>query len=79
MSVSQTDIIDFAGIDEATGDLRLTISDHLPWDQDEGDHLLILQDNSTRTSASSKAAKCSRRSLTQRDVVSSSIWSGSFH
>ncbi|MBY3176694.1 hypothetical protein HFO42_04580 [Rhizobium leguminosarum] len=44
MSVSQTDIIDFAGIDEATGDLRLTISDHLPWDQDEGDHLLILQD-----------------------------------
>jgi hypothetical protein len=43
MSVDQTDTIDFATIDKATGDLWLTISDHLPWDENEGDHLSLLQ------------------------------------
>lgn len=43
MSVDQTDTIDFATIDNASGELWLTISDHLPWDQNEGEHLVILQ------------------------------------
>ena len=44
MSIDQTNTIDFATIDKASGDLWLTISDHLPWDDDEGSHLLFLQD-----------------------------------
>ncbi len=43
MSVDQTDAIDFATIDKASGDLWLTISDHLPWDENEGNHLVLLQ------------------------------------
>ncbi len=43
MSVDQTDKIDFATIDKATGDLWLTISDHLSWDEDEGKHLVLLE------------------------------------
>jgi len=44
MSVEQTDTIDFASIDKASSDLWLTISDHLPWDENEGNHLILLQD-----------------------------------
>jgi CRP-like cAMP-binding protein len=44
MSVDQTNTIDFVSIDKASGDLRLTISDHLPWDENEGNHLLLLQE-----------------------------------
>ena len=43
MSVDQADTIDFATIDKVSGDLRLTISDHLPWDENEGNHLVLLQ------------------------------------
>jgi hypothetical protein len=43
MSVDQTNTIDFATIDKASGDLWLTISDDLPWGENEGDHLAILQ------------------------------------
>jgi len=43
MSVEQTDTVDFVGVDRATGDLLLTISDHLAWDEGEGEHLLLLQ------------------------------------
>jgi hypothetical protein len=43
MSNDQTNSVDFATVDEASGDLWLTISDHLPWDQDEGSHLTFLQ------------------------------------
>jgi hypothetical protein len=42
MSVEQTDKVDFIGVDDATGDVALGISDHLEW-ADE-DHLRILQD-----------------------------------
>jgi hypothetical protein len=43
MSVDQTDTIDLATIDEASGDLWLTISDHLSWEENEGNHLILLQ------------------------------------
>ena len=43
MAVDQTDVIDFVTIDRASGDLWLTISDHLPWDENETSHLEILQ------------------------------------
>jgi hypothetical protein len=44
MSVDQTNTIDFVTIDKASGDLWLTISDHLPWEENEGAHLVLLQD-----------------------------------
>ncbi len=43
MSIVQTHQIVFAIVDRASGDLWLTISDHLPWDENEGNHLLLLQ------------------------------------
>jgi hypothetical protein len=43
MSIDQTDAIDFATVDKASGDVWLTISDHLPWNENESDHLVLLQ------------------------------------
>jgi hypothetical protein len=43
MSIDQTDTIDFTALDKASGDLWLTISDHLPWEENEDDHLVLLQ------------------------------------
>jgi hypothetical protein len=42
MSIDQPDTIDLATIDTASGDLWLSISDHLPWNESEGDHLVVL-------------------------------------
>jgi len=44
MSIDQTDRVDFISVDKASGDVWLTVSDHLPWDEDEGTHLVLLQD-----------------------------------
>lgn len=43
MSILQQSTIDFASIDKASGELWLTISDHLPWGDDESAHLILLQ------------------------------------
>jgi len=43
MSIEQTDTIDFANVDRASGDLWLTVSDYLRWDENDGDHLDLLQ------------------------------------
>lgn len=43
MSVDQSDSVDAIGVDNDTGQLVLTISDHLTW-SDEGEHLLLLQE-----------------------------------
>jgi hypothetical protein len=43
MSIDQTDIVDFVSIDQGTDALMLTISDHLPWGDEEGPHLQLLQ------------------------------------
>lgn len=44
MPIEETEVVDFVDIDCESGDVRLTISDHLPWDHDKGEHLLLLQD-----------------------------------
>jgi hypothetical protein len=44
MTVEDIDKIDSIGIDRNTGDALLKISDHLDWDENEGEHLLVLQD-----------------------------------
>ena len=43
MSVDQKDTIDFLTRSRVTGDVTLTISDHLGWDQPR-EHLLVLQE-----------------------------------
>jgi len=43
MSIEQADKIDFVNIEDKTGDVLLSISDHLSWDEGEGEHLLMLQ------------------------------------
>jgi hypothetical protein len=43
MSIEQTDVVDVTTIDKVSGDLWLTISDHLPWGGNEGEHLVLLQ------------------------------------
>src|SRR5258705_13369431 len=44
MSIDQTNIVDAIGIDDATGKVILTISDHLEWTGRDNDHLLLLQE-----------------------------------
>jgi hypothetical protein len=41
MSIEQTGVVDAIGVDKETGQVVLTISDHLEWDDD---HLLLLQE-----------------------------------
>jgi len=44
VSVDQTNVVDFIGIDNATGDVVLTIADHLMWPESDNEHLLLLQE-----------------------------------
>jgi hypothetical protein len=42
MTVEDIDKVDFVSI--GAGDVLLTVSDHLDWDENEGEHLSVLQD-----------------------------------
>lgn len=44
MSIEQTDVVDFISVDEAANEVVLTISDHLDWEGDIKEHLLLLQE-----------------------------------
>ena len=44
MSIDQTGVVDLIGVDNKTGDVVLTITDHLPWESDVNEHLLLLQE-----------------------------------
>ena len=43
MSVSKSGVVDFVGTDRASGDVVLTISDHLGWGESVGEHNAALQ------------------------------------
>jgi hypothetical protein len=43
MSIEDVDKIDLVAGERKTGDMILTISDHLDWDEKEGEHLIVLQ------------------------------------
>ena len=46
MTVQDYDKIDFSTIGRGTeGEVCLVVSDHLDWDQQEGEHLLILRES----------------------------------
>jgi hypothetical protein len=47
MSVKQTDVIDIIGTDRLTGEVVLTVSDHLDW-SDSKAHQLLLQSKLNR-------------------------------
>ena len=47
MSIEQTDIVDIISTDRATGDVVLTISDHLDW-SDSTAHQMLLQSKLNR-------------------------------
>ncbi|WP_261334802.1 DUF6572 domain-containing protein [Rhizobium leguminosarum] len=44
MSLDQTNVVDAIGVDDATGELVLTITDHLEWTGSDKEHLLLLQE-----------------------------------
>lgn len=44
MSVDKTNVVDAIGVDIQTGELVLTISDHLEWTGSDNEHLLLLQE-----------------------------------
>jgi hypothetical protein len=44
MTVEEPNKIDFTAIEPQSGEMCLVISDHLDWDEQEGEHLLALQD-----------------------------------
>jgi hypothetical protein len=43
MTVEEASKIDFTAIEPQTGDMCLVIADHLDWEAQEGEHLLLLQ------------------------------------
>jgi len=46
MSIDKTNVIDFVGIDDKSGEVVLTITDHLPWGDDHKwhkEHLILLE------------------------------------
>ena len=47
MSIEQTDLVDIISIDRVTGEVILTISDHLDW-SDCAAHLMLLQSKLNR-------------------------------
>jgi hypothetical protein len=44
MSVDQTNVVDAIGVDNATGDVVLTITDHREWTGSDNEHRLLLQE-----------------------------------
>jgi len=44
MSVDQTNLVDAIGIDNSTGEVVLTITDHLDWTENGRKHLFLLQE-----------------------------------
>jgi hypothetical protein len=44
MTVEEPGKIDFTVIEPRSGDICLVITDHLGWNEQEGEHLLLLQD-----------------------------------
>jgi hypothetical protein len=47
LTIENEDVIDLAGIDKETGEIVLTISDHLSW-QDSGRHCRLLEKKISR-------------------------------
>ena len=44
MAIEKTDVVDAVGVETATGDVVLTIADHLDWERSETQHLQMLKE-----------------------------------
>jgi hypothetical protein len=44
MAIEKTNVVDAIGVDKATGDIVLTITDYLDWESSEAKHLHMLRD-----------------------------------
>ena len=44
MTITQTSVVDFIGVEEEHESVYLAIADHLEWSPEEPEHLLALQD-----------------------------------
>lgn len=44
MSIEQAEIVDGIGVDKKTGELNLIITDHLDWNENTHNHLMLLQE-----------------------------------
>ena len=44
MSIDNSNVVDAVHVDSQTGEVILTITDHLGWTDSSGEHLLLLQD-----------------------------------
>jgi len=44
MSIENTDVVDFIGIDKDTSEVVLSVSDHLLWGDDSKEHMYLLQE-----------------------------------
>ncbi|MDR9771119.1 DUF6572 domain-containing protein [Rhizobium hidalgonense] len=44
MALDQTTVVDAIGVDNATGEVVLTITDHLEWTGRDSEHLLLLKE-----------------------------------
>jgi hypothetical protein len=47
MTIEDTEVVDVAGTDKVTGEIVLTISDHLSW-EDEGTHFRLIEKKMSR-------------------------------
>jgi hypothetical protein len=43
MTIEQTNVVDFVAFSDSGKEVLLVIVDHLTWDENEGEHLLLLQ------------------------------------
>jgi len=44
MTVEQIRVVDFISIETGSGNVKLTVSDHLEWETDTNEHFLVLQE-----------------------------------
>ena len=61
MTIEDLDMLDNISVERATGKAVLTISDHLPWDIDEGRHLELLQSKVYRQLDAIESGEITRR------------------
>ena len=77
MSVEWGSVADFVSLDQITGEVVLTLSDHLEWGSDQ--HLLLLQQRLTHTSALSKVKRFSMHTPTRQAKACGSTRSASIY
>jgi Family of unknown function (DUF6572) len=62
MSITESDVVDFIGVEKATCKVVLSIADHLDWEADPEDHQRAWRSRKTKARSSKRERwKCLRR------------------